>query len=83
MYLKEESVELAIRLFDETELVLGKGEGVMRVKKRDWENELEGVGGRKEEAKTKSEGEKKKMARRAEKLLSSVSCFSYLFVTVN
>lgn len=38
VYLQEASVELACRLFDETELVLGSGEGVMSVKVAQWDN---------------------------------------------
>ena len=70
VYLKEESVELATRLFDETELVLGSGEGEMRVKKAEWEKKAEGEGN--EEGKKvnggKKDQEKQKAGRRAEKL---------------
>lgn len=38
VYLQEASVELACRLFDETELVLGSGDGVMSVKVAQWDN---------------------------------------------
>ncbi|GAA5871612.1 hypothetical protein JCM3774_006311 [Rhodotorula dairenensis] len=38
VYLQEASVELACRLFDETELVLGSGDGVMSVKVAEWDN---------------------------------------------
>jgi len=37
VYLQAESVELAVRLFDDTELVLGSGEGNMSVKKAEWD----------------------------------------------
>lgn len=38
VYLQEASVELACRLFDETELVLGSGEGTISVKEAQWDN---------------------------------------------
>lgn len=38
VYLQEASVELACRLFDETELLLGSGDGVMSVKVAEWDN---------------------------------------------
>lgn len=38
VYLQEASVELACRLFDETELVLGSGDGVMSVKVAQWDS---------------------------------------------
>ena len=37
VYLQKESVELAVRLFDQTELRLGSGEGVMRVQEARFE----------------------------------------------
>ncbi|KAK4047460.1 hypothetical protein OIV83_005372 [Microbotryomycetes sp. JL201] len=36
VYLQEASVDLATRLLDETELELGSGQGVMKVKKAEW-----------------------------------------------
>ncbi|POY75486.1 hypothetical protein BMF94_1388 [Rhodotorula taiwanensis] len=38
VYLQEASVQLACRLFDETELVLGSGDGVMSVKVAEWDS---------------------------------------------
>lgn len=38
VYLQEASVELACRLFDETELVLGSGDKVISVKAAEWDN---------------------------------------------
>ncbi|GAA5908516.1 hypothetical protein JCM8208_002652 [Rhodotorula glutinis] len=38
VYLQEASVALACRLFDETELVLGSGEGLISVKEAQWDN---------------------------------------------
>lgn len=76
VYLQEASVELAIRLLDETELELGSGEKVMRVKKAEFEQrDTSGAGGKgKEKAEggvkdgKKAELEKQKAGRRAEKL---------------
>lgn len=71
VYLKEESVELATRLFDETELVLGSGEGEMRVKKAEWEKKAGGEENGEEGKKLnggKKDQEKQKAGRRAEKL---------------
>lgn len=65
IYLKEESVELAIRLLDETELVPGAGEGEMKVAKAEWEKKEKKVEVIKEGS--KAEGEKKKAGRRVEK----------------
>lgn len=75
VYLQEASVELAIRLLDETELELGSGEGVMHVKKAEFEQRNHGEGGKgKEKAEgahkdsKKAELEKQKAGKRAEKL---------------
>lgn len=81
VYLQEASVELAVRLFDETELELGMGGGVMRVKKAEFgagnEGGAEGKGKAKEEGAPKprppkdpkqAELDKQKAGRRAEKL---------------
>lgn len=89
VYLKPESVDLAVRLMDETELVLGSGDGVMTVKKAEWEKkapvEGEGEGGKDASAegstapkgKKGGDAQKQKTARRAEKLLAFVP-FLYL-----
>jgi HIV Tat-specific factor 1 len=53
-YLQEASVELAVRLLDQTELELGKGEGVMSVKKAEW--------GSKEKTTAPKEGEGENVA---------------------
>ncbi|GAA5985486.1 hypothetical protein JCM10908_006993 [Rhodotorula pacifica] len=45
VYLQEASVELACRLFDETELVLGSGDGVMSVKVAQWDKSKKTDGG--------------------------------------
>jgi HIV Tat-specific factor 1 len=79
VYLQEASVELAIRLLDETELELGSGEGVMHVKKAEFDqrSQVEGSKG-KEKAdgapkdSKKSELEKQKAGKRAEKLKQCV-----------
>lgn len=72
VYLKEESVELAIRLLDETELVLGGRDGEMKVAKAVFEKKEPVVG---EEAKGNGKGkgkrtveDKQKAGRRADKL---------------
>jgi HIV Tat-specific factor 1 len=79
VYLKEESVELAVRLLDETELVLGSGQGDMRVKKAEWEKKdpLDGEGKKEEGGKSKGNGkselEKQQAGRRAGKLKEYVT----------
>ncbi|GAA6019170.1 hypothetical protein JCM8202_000920 [Rhodotorula sphaerocarpa] len=49
VYLQEASVELACRLLDETELVLGSGDGVMSVKVAEWDNSKKAAGNDKKE----------------------------------
>lgn len=75
VYLQAESVELAVRLFDDTELVLGSGEGNMQVKKAEWEKKkpeeggAEGSGAGARDPPQKQSGQDKlKAKRRAEKL---------------
>ena len=50
MYFKEGSVDLAVRLLDETELELGEGMGVMRVRVAEYDHHQKDAGKRKEEA---------------------------------
>lgn len=50
VYLQEASVELACRLFDETELVLGSGEGTISVKEAQWDNSKKSGGDKGKEA---------------------------------
>ncbi|KAI5478405.1 hypothetical protein MNV49_005154 [Pseudohyphozyma bogoriensis] len=78
VYLKEDSVELAVRLMDETELVLGSGEGNMRVEKADWEKlpkDSEWEKKKEEGGSGKGEDKNKKQrtAKRAEKLLQKLT----------
>ncbi|GJN94356.1 hypothetical protein Rhopal_007430-T1 [Rhodotorula paludigena] len=54
VYLQEASVELACRLFDETELELGSGAGTMSVKVAQWDNSSKD----KEKEKVVGEGDK-------------------------
>lgn len=76
VYFQRESVELAVRLFDETELELGSGKGVMKVKEAKWEDGAQsapggtstGAGTAPQKKPPKSEEEKQKMAKKAEKL---------------
>ena len=76
VYLKPESVDLAVTLMDETELVLGSGDGLMTVKKATWEKKAEGAESKdvpKDSAPAGKKGgdaQKQKTARRAEKLLA-------------
>lgn len=77
VYLKEESVELAVRLLDDTELIVGSGEGGMKVVKATWENKskpVEGEEGRemKMEKGKKIDVVKQKNGRRADKLKAFV-----------
>lgn len=65
IYLKEESVDLAIRLLDETELVPGAGEGEMVVKKAEWEKKEKPVIVAAEGS--KADAAKKKAGRRVER----------------
>ncbi|GAA5930120.1 U2 snRNP complex subunit CUS2 [Sporobolomyces koalae] len=41
VYLQKESVELAVRLFDQTELVLGSGHGLITVQEAQWDDKKE------------------------------------------
>lgn len=76
VYLQAESVELAVRLFDDTELELGSGEGNISVKKAEWEKKKggEGSNGVSGEAATReapsrqSEQDRQKARKRADKL---------------
>lgn len=45
VYLQAESVDLAVRLLDETELELGSGKGNMLVKKAEWDKKKDGANG--------------------------------------
>ena len=75
VYLQKESVELAVRLFDQTELRLGSGEGVMRVQEARFEEKKKkeqgnGNGEEKQEEvggveKKKKEERQKKMGKKA------------------
>lgn len=75
VYFQPASVELAVRLFDETELVLGSGDGVMKVREAKWDDKQpddsgqgEGGSGSGPSKPQRSEAEKQKMAKKAEKL---------------
>lgn len=75
VYFQPASVQLAIRLFDETELVLGSGEGLMKVREAKWDDkktEMSGQAGDSAGAgpskPQRSEEEKQRMAKKAEKL---------------
>ncbi|GAA5865513.1 hypothetical protein JCM1840_001424 [Sporobolomyces johnsonii] len=52
VYLQEASVELAVRLFDQTELELGSGDGVMSVAKAEWDSSKGGGPDKKKETAT-------------------------------
>jgi HIV Tat-specific factor 1 len=56
MYFKEGSVDLAVRLLDETELEMGEGMGVMRVRVAEYDHHQKDAGKSKEE----QNGEKRK-----------------------
>ncbi|KAL8292020.1 hypothetical protein RQP46_001486 [Phenoliferia psychrophenolica] len=84
VYLKAESVDLAVTLMDETELVLGSGDGLMTVKKATWEKKAEGAAEKAKEGaeagssagpsgKKGGDAQKQKMARRSEKLLAKLT----------
>lgn len=77
VYLQEASVDLAVRLFDETELELGSGEGSMGVKKAEWEKKDGEDADRKPADGARSGGktdlDKQKAGKRAEKLKQCVS----------
>lgn len=49
MFFKEGSVDLAVRLLDETELELGEGMGVMRVRVAEYDHHQKDAGKKKEE----------------------------------
>lgn len=82
VYLQKESVELAVRLFDQTELRLGSGEGLIGVQEAKWEEKKkesrDGKGG--EELggveKKKKEERQKKMGKKAAALRQYVVSLS-------
>jgi len=67
VYLVENSVDLAVRLLDDSELVLGSGDGNMRVRKAEWDASAatNGEGATKKVQRT--EEERKKIGKRAER----------------
>jgi len=71
VYLQKESVELAVRLFDQTELRLGSGEGVMRVQEAKFEEKKKKESGEEKQEevrgveKKKKEERQKKMGKKA------------------
>ena len=87
VYLKEESVELAVRLLDDTELVVGSGEGEMKVVKATWENKAKPLDEEGREMKVekgkKIDIVKQKNGRRAEKLKAFVHPLSLLLLHTN
>lgn len=78
VYLQEASVELAVRLLDDTELELGNGKGNMSVKKAEWEHKKTAADSQAQGSSSNSnngngnqrqiEALKQKQGRRAEKL---------------
>ena len=68
MYFKEGSVDLAVRLLDETELELGEGMGVMRVRVAEYDHHQKEAGKSKDEQNGKkkeySAEEKARMTKR-------------------
>lgn len=74
VFLKEESVGLALRLLDDTELVVGSGDGNMKVTKATFENKEKKVEDRemKMEKGKKIDVLKQKTGRRADKLKAYV-----------
>ncbi|GAA6017775.1 hypothetical protein JCM10207_000496 [Rhodosporidiobolus poonsookiae] len=83
VYLQEASVELAVRLLDETELVLGSGSGVMSVKVAQWDSSKKekAAGGADEGAETSSapskrDAQKAKQGKRAAALRQKLGDWS-------
>lgn len=71
MYFKETSVDLAIRVLDESELRLGEGAGRMKVRRAEWGDgmkEDEKGEGEKRVKKKLTEGEKKELSKRIRKM---------------
>ncbi|GAA5829460.1 hypothetical protein JCM5353_001341 [Sporobolomyces roseus] len=82
VYLQKESVELAVRLFDQTELRLGSGEGLIGVQEAKWEEKKkESRDGKGEEElggveKKKKEERQKKMGKKAAALRQKLGDWS-------
>ncbi|KAK4046717.1 hypothetical protein OIO90_006470 [Microbotryomycetes sp. JL221] len=83
VYLQDASVELATRLFDETELVLGSGQGVMKVKKAEWTKDQSHPGSRQTEQANgdrpkggQDEQRRQKQKKRTEKLRQKLTDWS-------
>lgn len=72
VYLMEESVGLAVRLLDDTELVVGSGDGNMKVAKAVWEKKEGSVDGKAGDGAGRKDPKKQKGARRADKLKAYV-----------
>lgn len=74
MYLQKESVELAVRLFDQTELELGSGQGLIKVQEAKWEDkskeggDAEGGQRKKKKMEEPGTGDKKKVEEKARKM---------------
>ncbi|GAA5987275.1 hypothetical protein JCM5350_008127 [Sporobolomyces pararoseus] len=60
VYLQRESVELAVRLFDQTELELGSGKGLISVQEAKWEQPKKREDGQEPEKKKKKKTEEEK-----------------------